>query len=179
VTEDGRAALDMLDAFTGVGASRFDLTLTDAAGRKAAFRPGCTLDELRLALPAVLGDAGRRRHNVIVRPRGPGPALIQLDDLDTAAASRVQPASFLVLNTSPGSCQAWVAVTDADLEASPERNSFRALALTAGVSVPPAQRVPSESYTGKGSPCAEPPTGCAEPARSGPHTWRRVFRLAD
>jgi hypothetical protein len=40
--------------------------------------------------------------------------LIQLDDLGEDAASRLRPVSFLVLLTSPGNDQAWVAVADAD-----------------------------------------------------------------
>ena len=51
-----------------------------------------------------------------MRPRGSGPVLVQLDDLDDAALVRVQPLSFLVLCTSPGSYQAWLAVADADAD---------------------------------------------------------------
>lgn len=36
--------------------------------------------------------------------------LIQLDDLDGATLARVTPAAFLILATSPGNHQAWVAV---------------------------------------------------------------------
>jgi RepB DNA-primase from phage plasmid len=104
----------MLDAFASVGADRFDLTLTDAAGDKVAFHPGRTLDQLRRALPGLLKAAGERQHNVIVRPRGSGPALVQLDDLGEDAASRLRPVSFLVIRTSPGSHQAWLAISDAD-----------------------------------------------------------------
>ncbi len=106
----------MLGAFASVGAARFDLTLTDAAGVKVAFRPGLTPDWLRSALPGILEGAAERRHNVIVRPRPAHAALIQLDDLDAAGIDRVKPAAFLVLRTSPGSYQAWVAVSDADAD---------------------------------------------------------------
>jgi hypothetical protein len=111
-----QAAQEMLDAFSSVGARRFDITLTDAGGRKVAFRPGRTLDQLRPALPGMLKDAIEQQHNVIVRPRGSGPALIQLDDLDGAAVDRLRPVSFLVISTSPGSYQAWLAVVDADAD---------------------------------------------------------------
>jgi hypothetical protein len=104
----------MLDAFAGVGAGRFDLTLTDETGGMTRFRRGRILDELRPVLPGILQDAALRRYNVIVRPRSVQAALIQLDDLDAAAAARVRPTAFLVLRTSPGSFQAWVAVADAD-----------------------------------------------------------------
>jgi hypothetical protein len=107
-------ALAMFDAFASVGAERFDLTFTDAAGDKVGFRGNRSLGQLRTALPEILRAAGEKQHNVIVRPRSAGPALIQLDDLDEDAAGRLRPVSFLVLCTSPGNYQAWVAVADAD-----------------------------------------------------------------
>jgi hypothetical protein len=106
----------MLDAFASVGAERFDLTFTDATGEKTGFRGNRSLDQLRHAIPAILQEAGELRHNVIVRPRSSGATLIQLDDLGEEAAARLRPLSFLVLGTSPGSYQAWVAVSDADAD---------------------------------------------------------------
>jgi hypothetical protein len=51
-----------------------------------------------------------------MRPRSSGAALIQLDDLDEQAIVRLRPMSFLVLRTSPGNYQAWVAVADGDAD---------------------------------------------------------------
>src|SRR5207248_1767939 len=85
-TRAGASAAGMLDAFASVGARRFDVTWTDGGGRKVGFRGGLPLDRLRSAIPAILHEAADRQHNVIVRPRGGGPALIQLDDLDAATA---------------------------------------------------------------------------------------------
>jgi hypothetical protein len=113
---EARAALDMLDAFAGVGAKAFHLLLTDIAGGKVKFYSNRPLAELRAALPRILDEAARHRHNVIVRPRGSGPTLIQLDDLDAAAEAKLRPVSFLTLNTSPGNFQAWVALADADAD---------------------------------------------------------------
>ena len=104
-------AMEMLDAFASVGAERFDLTFTDIAGDKVAFRSSQPLGQLRAAMPGILAHAEKRQRNVIIRPRGP---VIQLDDLDDAAVEKLRPASFLVLRTSPGNYQAWVAVADAD-----------------------------------------------------------------
>jgi hypothetical protein len=104
----------MLDAFASVGAKRFDLTFTDAAGEKISFHGNRPLDQLRSAIADTLDRAAERQHNVIVRPRSAGAALIQLDDLSEEAAERLRPVSFLVLRTSPGSYQAWVAVANAD-----------------------------------------------------------------
>ena len=111
---DAQQALEMLDAFASVGAERFDLTLTDAAGEKIEFRGNRPCDQLRAALPAILQEAAEQRLNVIVRPRSTGATLIQLDDLGEDAAVRLRPVSFLVLRTSPGNYQAWIAVADAD-----------------------------------------------------------------
>ena len=104
----------MLDAFASVGAECFDLTFTDIAGEMVRFRSNRSLGELRTAMPAILQTAAERQHNVIVRPRSSRATLIQLDDLGEEAAARLQPVSFLVLQTSPGNYQAWVAVADAD-----------------------------------------------------------------
>ena len=107
-------ALGMLDAFASVGAGRFDVTLTDASGGKVGFRGGQPLDRLRADMRTILRDAAEQRHNVIVRPRSTAAALLQLDDLSTDAAALLRPVSFLILRTSPGNHQAWVAVADAD-----------------------------------------------------------------
>jgi hypothetical protein len=113
-TRAGGPALEMLDAFASVGAQRFDLTFTDAAGEKVGFRGNRPLEQLRPAMPAILQEAAERQHNVIVRPRSSDATLIQLDDLGDDMAARLRPASFLALRTSPDNYQAWVAVADAD-----------------------------------------------------------------
>jgi hypothetical protein len=107
-------AQEMLGVFASVGAERFDLTFTDAAGSKVGFRGNRSLGQLRTTIPDILDAAAEEQHNVIVRPRSAAATLIQLDDLGEDAAARLQPVSFLVLRTSPGNYQAWVAVADAD-----------------------------------------------------------------
>jgi hypothetical protein len=109
-------ALEMLDAFASVGAQRFDITFTDTAGEKVSFRGNCLLEQLRAGVPAILEEAAERRHNVIVRPRSTSATLTQLDDLGEDVAARLRPVSFLVLRTSPGSFQAWIALADADAD---------------------------------------------------------------
>jgi len=103
------AARAMLEAFSSVGAKTFDLTITDLEGVKVRFRRGVALGELRRIMPAELGVAARRQHNIIVRPRASIAALIQLDDLNADAKRRARPVSFLGLETSPGNYQAWIA----------------------------------------------------------------------
>ena len=110
------AAQAMLDAFASVGAARFDLTWTTHAGEKEYFRAGVSLSELRKAMPAMLDVAVEHRRNVIVRPHGDGVTFIQLDDLKAPALSRLAPAVFLALQTSPGNFQAWVACDGAQDE---------------------------------------------------------------
>jgi hypothetical protein len=112
MTGAAQPALEILDTFASVGAQRLDFTFTDAASDKVGFHGNRPLDQLRPAVPGILKEAAEQQHNVIVRPRSAGAALIQLDDLDDDAAKRLRPVSFLVLHTSPGSFQAWVAVTD-------------------------------------------------------------------
>lgn len=83
----------MLAAFASVGAERFDLTYTDVAGVKVAFRSNRPFDSLQLALPDLLRRSAGRQHNVIVRPRSTAAALIQLDDLGQDAAEQLRPVS--------------------------------------------------------------------------------------
>jgi hypothetical protein len=109
-------ALEMLDAFASVGAERFDITFADIAGKKVEFRGNRLLGWLRPTIAEILDDAVDQQLNVIVRPRPSGPTLVQLDDLDQDAVVRLRPVSFLILRTSPGNYQAWVAVADADAE---------------------------------------------------------------
>jgi hypothetical protein len=104
----------MLDAFASVGATHFDVTWTNRAGDKERFRGGVSLGDLRRTLPAMLDAAPARQRNVIVRPRGDGVTFIQLDDLKAPALARLAPAVFLILETSPGNYQAWLALPDAE-----------------------------------------------------------------
>lgn len=113
MSETGEA-LRMLAAFAGVGVRVFDVTLTDLAGEKTGFQSGRSVDELRRTMNARLQAATHRQENFIIRPRKPDHAeLVQLDDLNSEAAERITPHAFMVLCTSPGNFQAWVAVKDA------------------------------------------------------------------
>ena len=108
-------ALDMLSLFVSVGAQAFDLTLTDLHGKKPpeGYLSNRSAAELSHAIGAILSNAAAQQHNVILRPRkNPRAELIQLDDLKPEDASRLAPFAFLVLSTSPGNCQAWIAVSD-------------------------------------------------------------------
>ncbi len=116
MTAAAQQAQEMLGAFASVGAQWFDVTFTDAAGGKVGFRGNRSVEHLHLAIPEILNRAAEQHHNVIVRPRSAGATLIQLDDLDDDAARRLRPMSFLVLRTSPGNYQAWVAVADGNAD---------------------------------------------------------------
>lgn len=113
----------MLDAFSSVGAQGFYVTKTNVLEHKTRAWP-TTSERLREVLPAVLGAAAVRKpcvidknttimsgENVIVRPLSETTAFIQLDDLSAEAIERVRPAAFLILATSPGNHQAWIAVS--------------------------------------------------------------------
>jgi hypothetical protein len=114
VKPDPVKALNMLNAFAGVGVQVFDVTFTNLVGEKTGFRAGRSIDALRQIITPLLQDTTAKQHNVIIRPRKPNRGeLVQLDDLNHQAAQRIQPLAFMVLCTSPGNYQAWVAVTDA------------------------------------------------------------------
>jgi hypothetical protein len=80
---------------------------------------------LREKLPAIVRTSAIRHpmklpdasevmtgENVIIRPTGSGVAFVQLDDLKTQEQiDRVRPAALVIHETSPGNCQAWIAVS--------------------------------------------------------------------
>ena len=105
-------AIAMLNAFASVGVHVFDVTLTNIDGKKQRFEPNRGLDELRRMIGKRLEGAVGLRLNFIIRPRSAGLSLIQLDDLDQAKADRLARYAFMVLCTSAGNYQAWVAIKD-------------------------------------------------------------------
>ena len=106
-------AWQMLDLFARLGVPAFDLTATDLDGDKRSFRRAVSFEALRHGMPHLLSSAVRRQHNLIVRPRGGVPVeLLQLDDLSEAAVQRLKAVAFLILATSVGNHQAWVAVAE-------------------------------------------------------------------
>ena len=108
-------ALMMLDTFASVGATHFDITFTHLSGEKRGFRCNRSLAEVMESMPPLVTSSTGRQNNVIVRPRVDGAIYVQLDDLDRQQAVRMAAAAFLMLETSPGNYQAWVAVKDAPL----------------------------------------------------------------
>ena len=104
-------AFRMLDTFASVGATHFDLTHINIEGEKRGFRPQQTLAQLKNSLPRLFPGATARQNNIIVRPHSDTAQLIQLDDLKAEALPRVRDVAFLILQTSPGNHQAWVAVS--------------------------------------------------------------------
>jgi hypothetical protein len=112
----------MLDLFASVGADRYYVTKSNILEAITRAWP-TTPDRLAEVLPAVLRAAAVRKpcriaegsvilagENVIVRPQSRSTAFIQLDDVHPETLERIRPAAFLVLATSPGNCQAWLAV---------------------------------------------------------------------
>lgn len=107
---DAGQALAMLTAFASVGARSFDVTMTDVNGEKTGYQVNRSLEELRRTTGRALQAAATLQQNFIIRPRSTTATLIQLDDLTGAKADRITPHAFMVLETSPGNFQAWVAV---------------------------------------------------------------------
>ena len=105
-------ACQMLDIFAGLDIRTFDLTRTDLDGHKRSYRAAQNLDVLRRWMPSLMNSAMQWRHNLIVRPQGGTVELVQLDDLRGTMLERVRRAAFLILTTSAGNHQAWVAVRE-------------------------------------------------------------------
>jgi hypothetical protein len=105
-----KAAVEMVNLFGTVAATRFDLTINDRQGRKIRFRANVLRDDLRRMVPDLLESATPQQHNIILRPRGPGMQFVQLDDLDADQLLPLESVAFLQLETSPGNFQAWIAL---------------------------------------------------------------------
>ena len=105
-------AWQMLDTFASLGVHAFDLTRTDIDGHKRGFRAAVSVELLRRGMPGWLESALQLQHNLIVRPKRAAAELVQLDDLDKARLEGLRCVSFLILSTSAGNHQAWVAVRE-------------------------------------------------------------------
>jgi hypothetical protein len=112
----------MLAAFASVGASVFDLSLTELSGApvKGRQRPGTSLGEMHRSIGRVMREAEHNQHNVIIRPRSATALLIQLDDFTAEKAALVEPSAFMTVCTSPGNYQLWLAVSDGPQESDGE-----------------------------------------------------------
>lgn len=113
---DREQALELLQAFASVGVKAFAVTLTDLEGKKLpkGYYSPCSLEQLRHTLRPMLQAAQAHQHNVIVRPgKSETVQLIQLDDLAESDLGRLSPVSLVVLRTSAGNGQSWVALEEA------------------------------------------------------------------
>ena len=110
---DPEKARAMLAAFSSVSVNSFDVTMTDIEGKKTGFQASRSSDEIARAINGALDAATKLQQNYIIRPRSTSLMLIQLDDLDSGKAERAAQHAFMVLQTSPGNFQAWVAIKDA------------------------------------------------------------------
>lgn len=134
---DIKEAARMIDLFTSVGATSFVVTKTDVDQNKIWGKP-YSPRELREKLPAMVRTAADRKpyyseeakmvsagENLIVRPTGPEMAFVQLDDLSVGQLDRVRDAAFLIIATSPGNHQAWIAVSDTPTSGEPFKAFMR------------------------------------------------------
>lgn len=126
----------MFKAFGSVGVQQFDIAHTNIDQERRGYRRGQTLRQAQTSMLYLLDSAPRRQNNVIIRPHHP-PAvvLVQLDDLKEEQLDRVRPAAFLILQTSPGNHQAWVAVEKGDREFASRLKKGTGADLTASGSV--------------------------------------------
>lgn len=130
MTDDAYKALDMLNAFAGVGVKSFDVTFTDLDGNKlgkGGFLRDRSVNLLRHSIGMLLRETTAHQHNLIIRPNvADRDGLIQLDDLSAEQAHKFAHRAFMTIHTSPGNYQAWVAVSD------PEEDFARRLKKGAG-----------------------------------------------
>jgi len=105
-------ARQMLDTFASLGVRAFDLTQTDMDGHLRGFRQAVDWEALWRWIPHLMQPGMQKRQNLIVRPKRTRVELIQLDDLNGTGVERLKTAAFLILRTSAGNYQIWVAVPE-------------------------------------------------------------------
>lgn len=105
----------MLRVFESVGASAFDLTMTNESGQKHEFQRQSSSEDLNGRLSKLLKDCEKQQLNLIVRPiLQDDLRLVQLDDLDRQQCDRIKHLALLVIETSPHNYQAWLAIEECD-----------------------------------------------------------------
>lgn len=111
---DTGAALAMLDVFASVGATAFDVSITDIDQNpvEGLQRRRESIWTLRRRIARDLQDGASNQHSVIIRPRSTRALLVQLDDFTPEQAVKIERHSFMTITTSPGNCQVWIAVSD-------------------------------------------------------------------
>ena len=134
------AARSMIDIFVSVGTECFHVTWTNSAGsprRPRSLRTvlqslggplphtdnedwldaihiaGISAADLGRTFPALLDTANADRLNLTIRPRGRNVRFIQLDDLAAEKLPALSAAMFLIIQTSPGNHQVWLALPGA------------------------------------------------------------------
>ena len=102
-----------------------------------------------------------RQLNVIIRPQAESAFLIQLDDLGQEMAERLHEVSCLILETSPGNYQAWVALPAEEADQDFARHIRKALGQTPmpaapcaspGVSISSRSMLPTFPWYGSPTP---------------------------
>jgi hypothetical protein len=107
----------MIEALGGVGVSAFNLTRIDIGRRVApnGYRPGRNIQAIRLLLPPWIQLCWKLEQSLIVRAYKPAGGVIgQLDDLKDGQINRVREKAFLIVETSPGNFQVWIAIKGGD-----------------------------------------------------------------
>ena len=108
-------AMRMLEGFVSVGAARFDVVQTTMNKEGRGRWQGQSPSEARRLIERLLDDCALQRLNLIIFPRVDPPSfLIQLDDLSAERLEQIRFLAFLVIQTSPGGHQAWLAVEGCD-----------------------------------------------------------------
>ena len=170
---DIQAAFRMIDTFASVGANSFVVTKTEPewpGHKKKIWGKSYSMDALREKLPGIVRTAAIRHpvtlpdgqkimagENVIIRPTGPDISFIQLDDLKTPEQiEHVRPAALMIHATSPGNCQAWIAVSGLPEGKEPFRQFNRRVRSAIGANDEAASRATrlagTENFKAKYSP---------------------------
>jgi hypothetical protein len=104
----------MVALLLSVDRDRFDLRLVSSDANVIASETGLDPQGVFEKLRQFFLRAEQERLGVLIQPLGPrrpeNPALVRFDGLDSVAASKIRPYSFLTLEVRPQLYQSWVAV---------------------------------------------------------------------
>ena len=108
----------MVALLLSVDRDRFDLRLVNSDANVIASETGLDPQGVFEKLRQFFLRAEQERLGVLIQPLGPrrpeNPALVRFDGLDSVAANKIRPYSFLTLEVRPQLYQSWVAVDRAN-----------------------------------------------------------------
>lgn len=111
-----RQAIEVIDAFASVGVERFFVIYVNMENKGVGHGKFCSVEELRRNIGRCLQKGEQYQQSLVIKPEPTRSYVCMLDDLNADVMQKIEPAAFVVLETSPGSYHTWLAIGDGDVE---------------------------------------------------------------